>query len=123
MKPMIALSMCVVALGAYSAEQDQGRHERMMSKQLSESEASLHELMQPIWHSPKAEGATRACARTDAIQARVDAAVAAKGTGANLAMSKTANRLGEACKDKRMQDVPGLLDELHQQFHKMIGAE
>ncbi len=91
---------------------------------LPPSQIALHDLMEPIWRAPtKAEGATRACANPDAIQARVDAAVAEKGTGQFHGMTKIAKQISQACQEKRTDDVSKLIDDLHHQFHKMMHAE
>jgi hypothetical protein len=118
----IALPLVAVLIATTHAEERKGRP-GMEGRSLSESEISLHDLMEPIWRSPRTEAPSRACADGGAIQARVDAAVGAKGTSAFLPMSKTANELVRACKENRSQDVSRLLDELHRQFHKVIGME
>ncbi|MGE5466719.1 MAG: hypothetical protein ACM3Y9_04770 [Ignavibacteria bacterium] len=122
-RSLVAVPLLAVLISTAYAE-DRAQSQREMERHaMSASEISLHDLMEPIWRAPRAEAPGRACANTVAIQARVDAAVGAKGSGAFLPMSKTANELTRACKEKRTQDVPRLLDDLHQQFHKMIGVE
>lgn len=119
---LIALPLVALLFATAHAEERKGPA-GMAGRSMSESEISLHDLMEPIWRAPKAEAPARACASGGAIQARVDAAVGAKGTSAFLPMSKTANELVSACKENRTQDISRLLDELHRQFHKMIGVE
>lgn len=118
---MTALPLSVFLLAVAHAQT--GTPGAPQQRTMSESAVSLHNLMEPIWQAPKAEAAARACASSGAIQARVDAAVGEKGTGPFLGMSKTANAISGACKEKRMGDVAKLLDDLHRQFHQMVGME
>jgi hypothetical protein len=121
-RTLLLLPLVAGLLATVHAEERKPAAENM-PRSMSESEIALHALMEPIWRAPKGEGPARACANPGAIQARVDAAVGEKGTAPFLGMSKTANELNQACREKRMQDVGKLLGDLHHQFHKMVGME
>jgi hypothetical protein len=90
---------------------------------MSGATSAFHDLMRPLWHSPKGAARVAAgCKKAGEIHVRITALASERPEStAPATMTETVKALEAVCAAGKGDAVEAALDTLHQQFHQLMG--